>query len=104
MSEERRAPKLRAVPIALCFVAGYVDACAFIALFGTFIAQITGTYIIAGAALVTHEPGVVTKLLAIPVFMGGAAVATVIARTVSAKHPSALVISLLLEFVLLLCF
>jgi uncharacterized membrane protein YoaK (UPF0700 family) len=92
------------VPVALCFVAGYVDVCAFIALFGTFVAQITGTYVIAGAALVTHDPGIVAKLLAIPVFMVGAAVATVIARVSGDTHPPPLVIALLLEFFLLACF
>ena len=104
MNGEGRWPKLRLLPIALCFVAGYIDACAFIALFGTFVAQITGTYIIAGATLVTHEPGVLTKVLAIPVFMAGAAIATLIARTAPGAHPLQLVTSLLLEFVLLLVF
>jgi len=104
MNGERRWPKLRLLPIALCFVAGYIDACAFIALFGTFVAQITGTYIIAGATLVTHEPGVITKVLAIPVFMSGAGVATLIARAAPGTHPTPLVTSLLLELVLLLIF
>jgi uncharacterized membrane protein YoaK (UPF0700 family) len=104
MSGSRAGPHVKTLPVALCFVAGYVDVCAFIALFGTFIAQITGTYIIAGALLVTHDTGVVAKLLAIPVFMGGAAAATAISRISKAEHPPALVIALLIEFVLLTLF
>jgi uncharacterized membrane protein YoaK (UPF0700 family) len=104
MNTLRRGTHVKALPVALCFVAGYIDVCAFIALFGTFVAQITGTYIMAGAALVTHDPGVIAKLLAIPVFMSGAAFATFIARTVKSEHPRPLVIAMLIECALLTAF
>ncbi len=101
MSSDPRTHRLtRHLPVALSFVAGYVDVCAFIALFGLFIAQITGTYIIAGASLVMHDPGLFPKLMAIPVFMAGAAVATMVAR----MNRRGLVITLAMELVLLAIF
>lgn len=104
MSTFRLGPNVKLLPVALCFVAGFIDVCAFIALFGTFVAQITGTYIIAGAVLVTHDPGVTIKLLAIPVFMAGAAGATIVSRTLRGSNPPPLVIALFIEFALLAAF
>ena len=64
------------VPAALSFAAGYVDGCTFIALFGLFVAQVTGSFVVAGAVLVVAEKGTLIKVLAIPVFIFGVAVAT----------------------------
>jgi uncharacterized membrane protein YoaK (UPF0700 family) len=64
------------VPAALGFAAGYVDGCTFVALFGLFVAQVTGSFVIAGAVLVAREHGTFIKVLAVPVFLLGAAVAT----------------------------
>ncbi|MGZ3411735.1 MAG: YoaK family protein [Xanthobacteraceae bacterium] len=104
MSTFQLGPNVKLLPVALCFVAGFIDVCAFIALFGTFVAQITGTYIIAGAVLVTHDPGVIIKLLAIPVFMAGAASATIVSRTLKGSNPPPLVVALFIEFALLTAF
>jgi uncharacterized membrane protein YoaK (UPF0700 family) len=68
----------RVVPAALGFAAGYVDGCTFVALFGLFVAQVTGSFVIAGAVLVARGPGTLIKVLAIPIFLLGAAVATTI--------------------------
>ena len=48
-------PLPRTVPFLLSFVAGYVDSYTYLALFGLFAAQVTGSFVIAGAELVTHD-------------------------------------------------
>src|SRR5665213_1450640 len=67
------APLPAAMPMLLSFVAGYVDSYTYLALFGLFAAQVTGSFVIAGAELVTHDYGIVGKLLAIVAFIGAAA-------------------------------
>src|SRR3954462_3972574 len=51
------------------FVAGYVDNCGFIALFGLFTAHVTGNLALIGAALVDYHGGLVAKLMALPIFV-----------------------------------
>jgi uncharacterized membrane protein YoaK (UPF0700 family) len=64
------------LPPALGYVAGYVDGCTFVALFGLFVAQVTGSFVVAGAVLgVGHHPKLV-DLFAIPAFILGAVVAS----------------------------
>src|SRR5258708_16222200 len=65
----------RAVPILLATVAGFVDACTFLGLFGFFVAQVTGSYVLAGAHPVAGSPGR-TVLLVVPVFFAGGVAAT----------------------------
>lgn len=55
--------------IGLAFVAGYVDAVGFIALFGLFTAHVTGNFILIGAAMTGSGVGLAAKLLALPVFV-----------------------------------
>jgi len=63
------------IPPLLSFSAGFIDSFTVLALFGLFVAQVTGSFVLAAAAIVTNEQGALTKLLAIPVFLL-AAVAT----------------------------
>jgi len=65
----REAPSPRLVPAVLSFVAGYVDLYTFLALFGLFVAQVTGSFVTAGAELVAHDTGITGKVLAILAFL-----------------------------------
>jgi uncharacterized membrane protein YoaK (UPF0700 family) len=57
-----------ALPILLAFNGGYVDTAGFLALEGLFPAHVTGNCVTLGAALVFGTSGVLSKVLAIPVF------------------------------------
>jgi uncharacterized membrane protein YoaK (UPF0700 family) len=58
-----------ALAVGLAFVAGYVDAVGFIALFGLFTAHVTGNFILIGSALTGSGVGLAAKLMALPVFI-----------------------------------
>ena len=70
-----------AVPALSRFVAGYIDSCTFLALFGLFVAQATGSFVLTGVQFVTHDPFVGAhdpfvgaKVVGIPAsFLAGAA-------------------------------
>lgn len=63
------------IPVVLSFVAGYVDSCTYLGLFGVFVAQVTGSFVLAGTQFVRSEPGALAKLLAVPsFFLAGVAV------------------------------
>ncbi|MBX9926867.1 MAG: DUF1275 domain-containing protein [Hyphomicrobiaceae bacterium] len=66
------------VPPALSFVSGFVDTVGFLGLFGLLTSQVTGSFVAAGASFVHKEPGLIAKLLAIPMFMAGAALMTLL--------------------------
>ncbi len=91
----------RIVAALLGFSAGYVDGCTFVALFGLFVAQVTGSFVIAGATLVVREPGALVKVLAIPAFLIGAAVTTVLASVMRGPARRAAALALGLESLLL---
>lgn len=88
------------VPTVLGFVAGYVDGCTFLGLFGLFVAQVTGSFVLAGAEIVTHDPGVIVKIAAIPVFLGAGVLTTIVAHMVR-RRDEALPWVLMLEAVFL---
>src|SRR5208282_884416 len=69
----REVPLPRTVPALLSFVAGYIDSYTFLALFGLFVANVTGSFITAGAELVSHDTGIAGKLIAILAFLVAAA-------------------------------
>jgi uncharacterized membrane protein YoaK (UPF0700 family) len=78
----REAPPPRWVPALLSFVAGYVDSYTFLALFGLFVAQVTGSFVTAGAEFVTHDIGVGGKVAAIAAFLFAAALTAALIRLV----------------------
>ena len=88
----------------LSFVAGYVDACTFLALFGMFVAQVTGSFVIVGIELVVHEAGFLMKALAIPVFVVAAAATTLLVFGMGRQRRAAWPWVLGLEAVLLIAF
>jgi uncharacterized membrane protein YoaK (UPF0700 family) len=67
--QQEEEPLPISVPVLLSFVAGYIDSYTYLTLFGLFVAQVTGSFVIAGAELVTHDYGILGKLLAIVAFI-----------------------------------
>ena len=98
------APLPRPVPPLLSFVAGYVDSITFLALFGFFAAQVTGSFVVAAAELVVNDRGVAAKMLAIPAFMLGCALCAVIIIARRGAKKSSLPLVLALEALLLFGF
>jgi uncharacterized membrane protein YoaK (UPF0700 family) len=97
-------PVPRIVPALLSFAAGYVDACTFLALFGLYVAQVTGSFVVAGAELATHDEGILIKVLAIPVFFASGVFTTILAEVLRQRGRNALAWTLALECALLAAF
>jgi uncharacterized membrane protein YoaK (UPF0700 family) len=95
---------VRAFPALLSFVAGYVDSCTYLALFGAFVAQLTGSFVLGGVQFVSAEPGVVVKQLAIPCFFVAGAATTALVHFLRERPKIALACSLGAEFLLLVAF
>jgi uncharacterized membrane protein YoaK (UPF0700 family) len=79
----RRLPTI--VPPLLSFTAGFIDSFTVLALFGLFVAQVTGSFVLTAAAAVRHEEGVLTKVLAIPIFFFSGMMTTFIAVTLERR-------------------
>jgi uncharacterized membrane protein YoaK (UPF0700 family) len=93
-----------AIPPLLGFAAGFIDASTVLALFGMFVAQVTGSFVLAAAAFVTREQGAVTKVLAIPVFLLATVVTTVLAVVLERRGRAPLAWALALECAVLTSF
>jgi uncharacterized membrane protein YoaK (UPF0700 family) len=62
----------RLLPACLGFVAGFIDACTFFALFHFFVAQVTGSFVVAGAQFVEPDKTMLVPVLAVPIlFLAG---------------------------------
>src|SRR6202167_532518 len=94
----------RSMPMLLSFVAGYVDSYTYLALFGLFAAQVTGSFVIAGAEFVTRDYGIAGKLLAIVAFVVATALTAALIIWVRKAGRAPLPWMLLLEAVLLAIF
>jgi uncharacterized membrane protein YoaK (UPF0700 family) len=92
----------RPIPITLSVVAGYVDACTYLGLFGVFVAQLTGSLVLAGTEFVRSEPGALAKLLAIPSFFVSGMAVTVLIHSMRERPRAALAWSLAVECILLI--
>ncbi len=100
----REQPLPAAMPMLLSFVAGYVDSYTYLALFGLFAAQVTGSFVIAGAELVAHDYGIAGKLFAILAFLVAAAVTAALITLVRQQGRAGLPWMLGLEALLLTVF
>jgi uncharacterized membrane protein YoaK (UPF0700 family) len=93
-----------AMPVLLSFVAGFVDSYAYLALFGLFAAQVTGSFVIAGAELVHHDYGVIGKTAAVLAFIIAAALTAALVGLARHRGHAALPSMLALEALLLAVF
>ena len=100
----RYVPLQKTMPTLLSFVAGYVDSYTYLALFGLFAAQVTGSFVIAGAEFVTRDFGIAGKLLAIVAFVLAAALTAALIIWVRNAGRAPLPWILLLEAALLAIF
>jgi uncharacterized membrane protein YoaK (UPF0700 family) len=75
-----------------------------LALFGLFVAQVTGSFVIVGAEFVTRDGGFLIKVLAIPMFFAAGVLTTIFADTLRRRGYSALVWTLAVECALLAAF
>lgn len=94
----------RIIPVLLSVVAGWVDSCTFLGLFGLFIAQITGSFVVAGSQLIAHDPGFLIKVLGIPFFLLGGIVTTIVVAVARGRGRATYGWTLGLEAILLVCF
>src|SRR3984957_18492 len=104
ITTQREAPLPKIVPMLLSFVAGYVDSYTYLALFGLFAAQVTGSFVIAGAEFITHDYGIAGKLLAIVAFVLAAAIPAALIGFARNSGRTALPLMLALEAALLAVF
>ena len=78
-----------------------MDSCTFLAFNGLFVAQVTGSFVMAGSQLFASNDGFLIKVLAIPVFFAAGVLTTVIVRAFGSAERRALVTTLALEAALL---
>lgn len=90
------------MPVCLALIAGYVDTCTFLAFAGFFVAQATGSYVVAGSELFVDNASFGAKVFAIPVFILSGMVATMLVRAAGPRQHLAMVAMLGLEAALLL--
>jgi uncharacterized membrane protein YoaK (UPF0700 family) len=90
------------IPVILSVVAGYVDSCTYLGLFGVFVAQLTGSLVLAGTALVKSTPGASEKLLAIPSFFFAGMIVSLLVHSMKERPRAALAWSLVIECILLI--
>ena len=95
--QEQTAPSIRTASLLLSLVAGYVDSCTFLALFGLFVAQVTGSFVAAGAQIARGEKGFLLTTFAIPIFLVAGAATTLLAELANNRRRSPLAWSLALE-------
>ena len=100
---EDQSPQMSA-PILLSFVAGYVDSYTYLALFGLFVAQVTSSFVVAGAEVVTRDYNIAGKVLVLVVFLVAAALTAALIRLAQDQDRAPLPLMLALEAVLLAVF
>jgi uncharacterized membrane protein YoaK (UPF0700 family) len=104
MAQRDDPPVPLLMPVLLSLVAGYLDSYTYLSLFGLFAAQVTGSFVIAGAEFVTSDFGIAGKLIAIAAFLTAAATTAAFCIAARDAHRAALPWMLGLEAVLLAVF
>ena len=94
--------------IALGFLAGYVDALGFIALFGLFTAHVTGNFILIGAGLASPVPNsgqtLLLKLLVFPAFVIGVGIVPLLSSWAKTRNKRPLPLAFGVQLVFLAAF
>jgi uncharacterized membrane protein YoaK (UPF0700 family) len=101
---EQKSRDARTASLLLSFVAGYVDSSTFLALFGFFVAQLTGSFVTVGAQIAQREQGILLTIFAIPTFLIAGVATTLLVALVGDRRGSPLAWSLALEGALLTAF
>ncbi|TAM08362.1 MAG: DUF1275 domain-containing protein [Paraburkholderia sp.] len=70
----------------LAAIAGFVDTLSFVALFGLFVAHVTGNFVLIGAGVAGFNGGVLLKLIVLPAFVGGVVLSSLLVRSLSGPH------------------
>jgi uncharacterized membrane protein YoaK (UPF0700 family) len=91
----------RTASFILAFVAGYIDSCTFLGLFGLFVAQVTGSFVTFGAQIARGEHAFLLVTLAIPVFILAGSATTFLVALADERRLPALPCCLVLECALL---
>ena len=104
MAQRDDPPVPLLMPVLLSLVAGYLDSYTYLSLFGLFAAQVTGSFVIAGAEFVTSDFGIAGKLIAIAAFLTAAAATAAFCIAARDAHRAALPWMLGLEALLLATF
>jgi uncharacterized membrane protein YoaK (UPF0700 family) len=99
--QARTNPSTRMASLLLSLVAGWVDSCTFLALFGLFVAQVTGSFVAAGSEFASPGQGFLLITFGIPIFLVAGAVTTLLVVHTSERGGSPLAWSLALESALL---
>lgn len=102
---DRDTATFRAViPPMLSFVSGYVDTCGFLGLSGLLTSQVTGSFVAAGAAFVQRQQGLAAKLLAMPMFMVGAGLMTLLVAVLRRRQRNPMPLALAMVALLIAAF
>jgi len=101
---EHTSRHTRTASLLLSFVAGYVDSSTYLALFGFFVAQLTGSFVTVGAQVAQHERAILLTIVALPTFVLAGMATTLLLALVGDRRGSPLAWSLALEGALLTAF
>src|ERR1700727_2893 len=104
MTQTRVHDVPRWVPALLSFAAGYVDSYTFLAPFGLFVAQVTRSFVTAGAQFIIYDAGFVGKMLAVLAFLLATVLTATLIGVAADKDRDALPWMLALETMLLAAF
>src|SRR5579875_3730374 len=93
----------RLFPLALAGIAGFSDAFGYLRLHGLLTAHVTGNLAFMAVGLARGSLSIIMKFLALPLFMLGVSLATIIITRIDERRFSPLAFALLLETALLGC-